>query len=185
MLKRWLGVFLVVLSVLVISLVGIAQIEVHMTSYLVQVDAQTGKETLVQTDTAQPGDVIEYVIVATNSAETKVKGLALVGPVPVPTKILPLWYQVILDYLDGKGDAPVFCKITPNSGDVQTLYMTSTRLPEFSLDGGKTYSSPPVTYLANGEMKQATAETFTQVRWTIDALNPGEKVEVSYRVIVP
>ena len=183
--KRWFGVFLSFVVVIVIAVIASAQVEVHIASYLVQVDKQTGEETLVASDTVYPGEVVQYVITATNTAQTKVEGLALVGPVPVPTKLLPLWYQGIIDYLDGKGDAPVFCKVIPNSGDVQTVYMTSTRLPEFSLDGGKTYSSPPVTYVVNGETKQATPEMFTHIRWIIAALGPGDKVEISYRVVVP
>ena len=183
--KRWFGVFLSFVVVIVIAVIASAQVEVHIASYLVQVDKQTGKETLVESDTAHPGDVVQYVITATNTAQTKVEGLALIGPVPAPTKLLPLWYQAILDYLGGKGDAPVFCKMTPNSKDAQTLYVTSTRLPEFSLDGGKTYSPPPVTYVVNGETKQATPEMFTHIRWIIAALGSGDKVEISYRVVVP
>lgn len=185
MLKRLLGVFFLVLSVFGVCLVGVAQVEVHMASYLVQVDEQTGKETLVATDTAQPGDVIEYVIEATNTAQAAVKGLVLTGPVPRPTTLLPAWYQAIIDFLNGKADAPVFCTITPQQGDPQTVYMKTDMLPEFSLDDGKTYSSPPVTYKVNGEIKPATADMFSHIRWTIETLDPGGKVEISYRVVVP
>ena len=40
--KHWLSIFFLALSVMAVSLVGLAQIDVHMASYLVQVDAQTG-----------------------------------------------------------------------------------------------------------------------------------------------
>jgi len=185
MLKRWIGLGFLVLIVFGVCLVGLAQVEVHMASYLVQVDKQTGKETLVATDTAQPGDVIEYVIKATSTAQAEVKGLVLIGPVPRPTTLLPAWYQAIIDFLNGKGDAPVFCTITPQQGDPQTVYMTTDMLPEFSLDGGKTYSLPPVTYKVNGEIKPATTDMFSHIRWTIETLDPGDEVKISYRVVVP
>jgi len=183
--KRWLSVFFFVLIVMAVSLVGLAQIDVHMASYLVQVDAQTGKETLVVSDTAQPGDVIEYVIEATNTAQTEVEELVLVGPVPAPTKLLPAWYQAVIDFLAGKTDAPVFCVIIPKDGDPRTIIISTSKLPEFSLDNGETYSLPPVTYVMDGETKQVTSDMFTHIRWTIDVLNPGDSVEISYRVVVP
>jgi uncharacterized repeat protein (TIGR01451 family) len=183
--KYRVSVFFFALSVMAVSLVGFAQIDVHIASYLVQVDAQTGKETLVVSDTAQPGDVIEYVVEATNTAQTEVEGLVLVGPVPAPTKLLPAWYQAVIDFLAGKTDAPVFCVITLKDGDPQTILMSTSKLPKFSLDNGETYSSPPVTYVVNGERKQATSNMFTHIRWTIDVLKPGDSVKISYRVVVP
>jgi uncharacterized repeat protein (TIGR01451 family) len=185
MVKRRFAVLLFAFGVVAISLVGVAQIEVHMVSYLAQIDAQTGKEKLVATDTVQPGDVIEYMIEATNTTDTAVQGLALVGPVPSPTKLLPAWYQAILDFLAGKGDAPVFCVLTLKDADPQSIIMLVSKLPELSIDGGKTYSQPPVSYVINGETKQATPDMFTHIRWTIDVLDPGEKAEISYRVVVP
>lgn len=185
MLRRWLSVFLFVLITAGVSFVGLAQVEVHMVSYLVQMDKQTGKEALVATNTARPGDVIEYVIDATNTIQKTVNDLVLIEPVPQPTKLSSVWYQAIIDFLDEKGDAPVFCIITPQEGDPQTVYMTSDMLPEFSLDGGKTYSPPPVTYVVNGATKQATPEMFTHLRWTIDTINPRDKAEIGYRVVVP
>jgi len=183
--KRWFGVFLSFLVVIVIAVIASAQVEVHMASYLIRVDKQTGEETLVASDTVHPGDVVQYAITATNTAQTNAEGLALVGPVPVPTKLLPAWYQSIIGFLAGKVDAPVFCVLTQDDSDPQTILMSRNKLPEFSLDGGKTYSSPPVTYVVNGETKQATPEMFTHIRWVIAALGPGDKVEISYRVVVP
>jgi len=170
---------------IIIAFTVSAQVKVHMASYLVQVDKQTGEETLVASDTAHPGDVVQYVITATNTAQAKVEGITLIGPVPAPTKLLPDWYQSIINFLAGKVDAPVFYVLTPKGGDPQTILMSTSKLPEFSLDGGKTYSPPPVTYVVNGETKQATAEMFTHIRWIIAALGPGGKVEISYRVVVP
>ena len=185
MLKKSFGLLFFVLGVLVVSLVGLAQVEVYMSSYLVQVDEETGAETLVASDTVHPGDVVQYVIEATNTTDTAVQGLALVGPVPSPTTLLPAWYQVILDFLAGKGDAPVFCVLTPEDADPQSIIMLVNKLPELSIDGGKTYSQPPVSYVIDGETKQATPDMFTHICWTIDVLDPGEKAEISYRVVVP
>ncbi len=185
MLKKWLGLFFIVFGVVAVSLGSYAQVKIHMSSYLVQVDKKTGKETLVTSNTAYPGAVIQYVIDATNTTDKAIQGLVLVGPIPAPTKLLPAWYQAILNFLAGKAEAPAFCVLIKQGAAAQTVPMTGHKLPEFSIDGGKTYSRPPVSYVVNGKTKQATPDMFTHIRWTIDTLGPGEKVEISYRVVVP
>lgn len=185
MLSRGIGIFLIVSSFVGISLVGLAQVDVVMTAYLVQVDAQTGEETLISTDTAMPGDMIEYVIEATNTAQTDVKEIALVGPIPSPTILVPAWYQSIIQFLDEGADPPVFCVLTLGEEEARIIMMSESRLPEFSVDSGETYWQPPVTYVVDEEIIQATADMFTHIRWTIEGLNAGEKATVSYRVVLP
>jgi len=109
-----------------------------------------------------PGDMIEYVIEATNTAQTDVKEIALVGPIPSPTILVPAWYQSIIQFLDEGADPPVFCVLTLEEDRI--IMMSESRLPEFSVDSGETYWQPPVTYVVDEEIIQATADMFMLAR---------------------
>jgi uncharacterized repeat protein (TIGR01451 family) len=60
--------------------------------------------------------------------------------------------------------------------------------PEFSIDGGKSYSPEPVKYVVveNGKkvIKTATPDMYTNLRWKVKVLKPGEEKEFKYRVQV-
>ncbi|MBF0452429.1 MAG: DUF11 domain-containing protein, partial [Candidatus Magnetomorum sp.] len=59
-------------------------LESKMSAYLVTTD-QNGKETLKQTDSAAPGEVIEYVLTYHNTGKTTLSALAVNGPIPSNT----------------------------------------------------------------------------------------------------
>jgi len=71
-----------------------------------------------------------------------------------------------------------------------TVYVpgSATDTPEFSIDGGKTFSKEPVKYyvIENGKKveKIATPDMYTNIRWKIEILKPSESKEFRYRVQV-
>ena len=108
---------------------------------------------------ARPGDVIRYTLVFTNVTAGPVKNIQFVDPLPKG-----------LVYVIGsaKADQP-------------------TRL-EYSIDGGKNYSTQPmIEVMENGKKveKAAARELYTHVRWTVlGALAPGAKVIAELRAQV-
>ena len=102
-----------------------------------------------------PGDVIEYRVIATNTSNGDLKDVVIRVRVPTGTSYVP-------------GSA--------------------SDSPEFSIDGGKSYSSEPVKYVVveNGKkvIKTATPDMYTNLRWKVEFLKPGEERVFKYRVQV-
>ena len=71
-----------------------------------------------------------------------------------------------------------------------TVYLKSSASgnPEFSIDGGKTFSPEPVKYkvIENGKEveKIATPDMYTNILWKIPEFLPGELKVLKYRVKV-
>jgi len=106
-------------------------------------------------DKVYPGDVIEYKITVENVSDSRLKNVVVRAKIPEGTVYVP-------------GSA--------------------TGNPEFSIDDGKTFSKEPIKYYVeeNGQKieKVATPDMYTNVRWKIEALKPGESIQLSYRVRV-
>ncbi|WP_456419132.1 hypothetical protein [Thermovibrio sp.] len=102
-----------------------------------------------------PGDVIEYRIKASNVSNEDLKNVVIRAKIPEGTTYVS------------------------NS---------ASGTPEFSIDKGKTFSKEPVKYtvFVNGKkvIKVATPDMYTNIRWKIPVLKPGEDRVFKYRVQV-
>ncbi len=175
----------------VVVLMGIAltampsTVEVGLEVFLVTLDPESNEEVLEPTEVARPGDLLEYLLWAHNDGEEPAEGLLLVGPVPDHTELQAHWYEAILSFLDTGEDPPVFAVRKQEGEEPEVRYMGEDALPEFSMDDGESFSSPPVKVEIDGEMERATADMFSHVRWTLGPLAPGQRVEIRYRIRVP
>ena len=158
----------VVLAVaaLALSAVSVAQsneagpLKTTMESFLVSVDKK-GKETVAPTKEAEPGQVIEYRIGATNMSKAPLRGLVIDGPIPANTQ-----YQA-------------------KSNKARTAHSFLV-----SINGGGTWDKEPVKRKRkdkDGKLKEVVIgpEEYTHSRWIVkSALGPKKKLEFSYRVKV-
>ena len=142
-------------------------VSVELEAYVVSVvskDDGTKEEQFTKAEAARPGQVVEYrVLVSNQTDETLPAETVLVtGPVPETTFYL--------------ADTA-----SPSSEAVRT---------EFSVDGGESYSEPPIVITVkdeNGDDKEVIAEpaSYNAVRWTLlEALEPGAELVFIYRVEV-
>ena len=136
-------------------------VEGTIEAFIVHTDAK-GVETIKQTRTAEPGQVMEYRLSFSNNGEDAVKGLKIVDPIPSQTTFIP----------------------QSDSTDVTADF-------EVSIDGGKTFETEPVLRIetrADGSQIEITIppEQYTHLRWNAkDTLNSGGEMQVySYRVRV-
>jgi uncharacterized repeat protein (TIGR01451 family) len=128
----------------------------------VEMDA-TGKQIVVWQPVSdktqvQPADVVRYTVVARNSGERPVTGLAITQPVPLGTRYLLESAQAATDHRP---------------------QMT------YSIDNGRSFTPAPTikVTLPNGkvETRPAPAEMYTHVRWMLTrALDPATPAKVSY-----
>jgi len=192
----WLtGLLAGISAVLIFSGVAAAQeavgeaetaLSVVIAQYLVEEDPETGEEVLRPVEEAQPGDVLEYVVVSLNRSEGALAGVMVRGPIPEGVTLLDEWYEEILQSLLDKDDdetpPPVYAIRQLPDESARVVRMSGDQLPQFSLDGAKTFSRPPVYYEEDGVRKPATVNMFTDVGWDLNVLAPGEQVQVRYRV---
>jgi uncharacterized repeat protein (TIGR01451 family) len=142
-------------------------LQISLTGYLVTQstdDKGVTKEHLgVLPDTVLPGYVIQYEIIATNTASGSLsadilRNVSLIGVIPKGT--------VYIEYsVSDAGQA------------------------SFSIDGGKTYSLWPISYkakLPDGSeiIRKAGPELCTGIRWIIPEIKPQDTRKVVYRVKV-
>lgn len=119
-----------------------------------------GAERLVPVEKTalRPGDVIRYIIVASNTGSNAAKDLVPAGRVPAGTV-----------YVVGSASSP-------------------TATAEFSLDGGKTWSAVPTVKIrtqAGDVVKRAVPSAYTAVRWVgAKALAPNAADAFAYEVTV-
>lgn len=102
-----------------------------------------------------PGDVVRYHLTYTNAGKDTATDVELVDPIPDGTI-----------YVEGTASAP----------DAVVL---------FSVDGGKTFHTPPVRYIPEGKKveKEATVDMFTHIKWVLEkALAPGASVTAQFDV---
>lgn len=131
-----------------------------MEAFLVQQNQQ-GKEVLVRTNTAAPGDMLEYHLTYSNVSQQDLSGLVVTGPVPANTQYV------------GK---------SASRGQGANFVV--------SIDGGQTFEGEPVKRVvtdAQGRKKTVVIgpEKYTHVRWNLaSALKSGMQNTYFYRVAV-
>jgi uncharacterized repeat protein (TIGR01451 family) len=130
-------------------------------AFLVTVN-EDGTEKIVPADQTEPGQVMEFQIVFTNSGESDVSGIKVVDPIPEFTKFI--------------GDS--------HGSDVPAMF-------EVSIDGGVTFEAEPIVRTevqADGSEKEVVIapDQYTHLRWSSkEALvSNGGKHSFSYRVSV-
>ncbi|MGQ9735241.1 MAG: hypothetical protein ACUVUP_01385 [Thermaceae bacterium] len=114
-----------------------------------------------------PGDVLEWRLVARNLSDSPLRQAALVIPIPKETF-----------YIEGSAKP--------------LAYSGKTILPEFSADGGRTFSRPPlkkrIRVQEGGKEVEKEVEVkpeeYTHVRYLIPELKAKDKLEVSIRTEV-
>ncbi|MCX5852544.1 MAG: hypothetical protein NT072_10915 [Deltaproteobacteria bacterium] len=114
----------------------------------------------VPAKTTAPDDVLLYTITYKNEGKTELKDAAIMDAVPDGT-------VYILESAGGKDTEAVF-----------------------SIDGGKTFQKPPITYMVKNSdgtivRKPAPAEMYTHVQWIVKKfVLPGESGIVNFKVKV-
>jgi uncharacterized repeat protein (TIGR01451 family) len=153
-------------TLLVVALVlpGIAMAKPNVTLKLtgsIVTKAADGHTSLTPVEKQQPkaGDEIRYDIVASNAGDTPALRLVPAGKIPAGTA-----------YVDGSAKAP-------------------RAHPEFSLDGGKTWSAAPTVKVRQPDgttvVKKADPSLYTAVRFVTDgALAPHQAIAYIYEVRV-
>lgn len=132
----------------------------QLKAWLIKHDKQ-GKEVWLPADSAKPGDIIQYELTYKNVSDKPIKNL--VPQMPIPRNTI---------YIDKSATSTIPADI------------------EFSIDGGKTFGTPPIYYYvkkSNGEKvrKKATPDMYTNIRWKLKRdLNPQETVKLTLRVKV-
>lgn len=122
---------------------------------------EKNNEVAVPADKVVPDDVVEYRLRYRNTGKVSASGVELIGPVPEGTV-----------YID---------KSVSGSKGVTAL---------FSIDGGKEYHLPPVTYVflnedGKEEKREATSDMITHIKWRMsEELEAASIVTTSYRVRV-
>ena len=112
-------------------------------------------ETLVTAEKVAPGETVVYSLNYANSPETVSENVVLVMPVP---------NEVV--YVEGSV-----------TGD--------DALVSFSADGGESFMTRGRLTIREGdEVRVATSDEITHIRWTFEALEPAATGAVSYRGIL-
>lgn len=109
---------------------------------------------------------------------------------PLPKKVYPgdvIEYKIVATNTSNEELKNVLIRAKIPKGTVYVA-KSATGEPEFSIDGGKTFSKEPVKYyvIENGKKveKVATPDMYTNIRWKINVLKPNETAEFRYRVRV-
>ena len=113
-------------------------VQLKLSGYVMEHAAGTEKAVPIERAAPKPGDVIKYVITATNGGSEPARNLATVGRVPAGTSFYT------------------------------SLVPSGTSKVEYSLDGGKTWSAAPMVkvHTASGDvLKKADASLYTAVRF--------------------
>lgn len=132
----------------------------HMKAFVVT-PQDDGSESFEVAKSVEPGQVIEYRTVYTNTGESMIAGLAVVGPVPHGTRYLG-----------------------------ESAFSNATHAFEASIDGGNSWHNEPLVRMVrqpDGSDKQVVVppEEYTHVRWkTSDSIASNSSQEYRYRVFV-
>lgn len=126
------------------------------------ITADNGSELQQPAEQAEPGDVIEYRLIFTNSGEADVFGLNVVNPIPQNT---------------------TFVSQSANT-KIPSIF-------KVSIDGGETFESTPVKRIetqTDGSQKEVVipSSMYTHVQWKADKplLSDGGEHVYSYRVTI-
>ncbi|CAN5689891.1 hypothetical protein BH23DEI1_BH23DEI1_18970 [soil metagenome] len=134
------------------------ELEIYVVSLITRDDG-TREERFAQASEARPGQTVEYRLIVSNvSDETLPAGIVVVtGPVPEGTEFVPH-------------------SATPSSDELLT---------EYSGDGGRTFSLPPVFVGREEDRTVVDPVEYDGVRWTVLIdLEPDQVIPLVYRVIV-
>ena len=131
----------------------------NIEAFLINNDG-SGSESIEVASQAEPGDVIEYRLVFTNSGEADVFGLNVVNPIPDNTSFIEQSAMTA----------------------IPSTFMVS-------IDGGETFESTPVTRIetqADGSQKEVVVppSLYTHVQWKAEEALPssGGMHTYAYRV---
>ena len=134
------------------------RLEIYVVSHVTRDDG-TREERYTETTEARPGQMVEYRIFVENVSETTLPAGVVQIRLPVP-----------------EGTEFVPNSATPTSDRVLT---------EFSADGGRTFSEPPVLIGDDEQRRVAEPSDYDEIRWTFFVeLEPGQEETLVYRVIV-
>ena len=130
----------------------------NLQAFLV-VEGELGEE-LSETETVEPGEIIEYRITYSNVAEESLRAVVADGIIPGETFLV----EGSIRQPDG----------------VRTL---------FSIDDGVTFGPEPIYFIEIDEQgieheREATPDMFQRIRWEIDRIPSGETLKFAYRVKV-
>jgi len=117
-------------------------VALKMSGYVVQYSGKTEKFVPIEQTQPRPGDVVRYVVVATNQGSDPAKKLIVAARVPAGT--------------------------TFEGGSATSNAILH---PQFSLDGGKTWAATPTVsvHTPSGDVtKKADPSTYTSVRWVFE-----------------
>jgi uncharacterized repeat protein (TIGR01451 family) len=135
-------------------------LESKMSAYLVVTD-NNGKEVLKKTDSAAPGETIEYMLTYHNTGKTKLSALAVNGPIPPNTH-----------FVQGSNTTQV-----PHAFKV-------------SIDHGKSWDTEPVRRKQKSkEGKEVWViippSEYTNIQWMAkNPIGPGEIQAYRYRITI-
>lgn len=134
-------------------------IELNMVVHkeIVTIDAQGKKTvTLVEPASVIPDDMIVYTTHYHNKGKVAAESIVITNPIPKDTA-----------YVDGSG------------------VIENTTL-SYSVDGGKKFDVPEhLTITENdGKRRPATANDYSNIRWTLKSIAPDERGSVSFRARV-
>jgi len=135
-------------------------LESKMTAYLVVTD-EKGEEHLTKTDTAAPGETIEYLLTYQNTGKTPLSALAVNGPIPPKTH-----------FIQGSNTTKV-----PHEFKV-------------SIDHGKSWETEPVRRKQKNKVGKEVwviipPSEYTNVQWMAkNPIGPGEIQTYRYRITI-
>jgi uncharacterized repeat protein (TIGR01451 family) len=132
----------------------------ELQAFLVVPATDTAPETLRPVEKVEPGQIVEYKLTYTNRSDAPLRTIGIDGPVPAEV---------------------VFVADSARQPEGQPVL--------YSVDGGITFSAPPVKYkkqLADGSIVDAiaTPDQYNRLRWVVPVLAPGASIELVYRVRV-
>jgi uncharacterized repeat protein (TIGR01451 family) len=135
------------------------RLEIFVVSQITNEDGSV-KESFKPSQTARPGQTVEYRLFAKNEDETNLPAgtVVITGPIPDGTTFVPN-------------------SATPNSDEVLT---------EYSADGENFQNSDsPVMIEIDGKKEIVDPLQYKAVRWTLlKELQPGQEVQFVYRITV-
>jgi len=132
----------------------------ELKAQLVVPATETAPETLVAVEKVTPGQVVEYTLTYTNRSAGALRTVGIDGPVPAEVIF-------VADSNRQPAGQPVL----------------------YSIDGGTTFSAPPVKYKKtqpDGTVIDAVAtpEMYNRLRWIVPEFPSGQTLVFAYRVRV-
>lgn len=151
-----------VISLLATSFVAADPLKSVLDVFVVLTETKDGEtvETLIPSEEAEPGSVLEYVLTYTNESEGGLTGFNIKSPVPGNT-----------EYIGESAVASIDAKFT------------------VSIDGGETFETVPVMreVMKDGKKEKVVIppSEYDMLAWKVaDVLAPTKEMKMRYRVII-